>query len=125
MPRRHGWWVIVARATPTAFRSKRRDTLVPTLRQLQRTHPDAALRWFDRGRLWESPAEASAALKAQRVRPKAPKRPGGWRPGGDHKDPRERYKLTREQKRARFKRRLRNRSAAATSSGPGRRKGSR
>ena len=108
---RHGWWVIVARSKPTAFRAKRRDTLVPTLRQLQRTTPDAALMWFDRGRFWESQTQAADALKAART---APRRPGDWRPGGDHKDPRARYALTRDQKRARYKSRLR--SASGTKS---------
>jgi hypothetical protein len=98
---RHGWWVIVARSQTTAFRAKQRETLVPTLRQLQRSTPDAALKWFDRGRFWDSPTEAADALKAARD---APKRPVAWRPGGDHKDPRARHELTRDQKRARYKR---------------------
>ena len=121
MAPRHGWWVIVTRAKPTAFRSKLRDTLVPTLRQLQRTQPDAALRWFDRGRFWESPDESAAALKAARERPK---RPADWRPGGDHKDPQARHELTRQQKRARYKRRQRFASTDKPSS-PARKKGGR
>jgi hypothetical protein len=95
--------VIVSGAVPTAFRARRREDLLPTLHQLQRTQPDTVLRWFDRGRLWESPVEAAEALRlarqARRTRPK------DWRPGGGHKDPRARFELTRDQKRARFKRR--------------------
>ena len=34
MPR-FGHWVIIAANAPTAFRAKQRDTLVPTLKQLQ------------------------------------------------------------------------------------------
>jgi hypothetical protein len=31
------------------------------------------------------------------------KRPKDWRPGGEHRDPRARYQLTRDEKRRRFK----------------------
>jgi hypothetical protein len=103
MPAPHAFWVIVDGATPTAFRSKHRDDLVPTLKQLQRTQPAVVLRWFDRGRLWDSPLAAKEALRDRR-RLRSDRGPG-WRPGGSHADPRERYKLTRDQKRARFKKR--------------------
>jgi hypothetical protein len=99
----HAFWVIVDGTTPTAFRAKERETLVPTLVQLQRTQPAVVLRWFDRGQLWDSPIAARQALLARR-RMKSDRQPG-WRPGGSHADPRERYKLTRDQKRARFKKR--------------------
>ncbi len=104
MPSRHSFWVILIGHTPTAFRADRRDELVPTLHQLQRTQSDVSLRWFARGRLWESQVEEHAALKAARNAPRA--RPAAWRPGGTHKDPRARFELTRDEKRARFKRRL-------------------
>lgn len=103
MPRQ-GYWVIIAAQAPTAFRAKQPGTLLPTLRQLQRTQPDAVMKWFDAGQLWDSPAAAEDARRAQR---QAPKRPAGWRPGGAHEDPRARFKLTRDEKRARFKQRLR------------------
>ena len=103
MPAPHAFWVIVDGTTPTSFRAKHREDLVPTLTQLQRTQPAVVLRWFDRGQLWESPIAARDALKAQRRM--RPDRPPSWRPGGDHVDPRERFKLTRDQKRARFKKR--------------------
>jgi len=102
MPR-FGHWVIIAANAPTAFRAKHRETLVPTLKQLQRTQPDAVLKWFDGGRLWSSPAEAN---EAKRQRRQTPKRPQTWRPGGTHEDPRARFELSRDEKRARFKRRL-------------------
>ena len=102
---RHAYWVILVGATPTAFRSATRDVLVPTWRQLQRTQADVTLRWFERGRLWESPEAARFGLRAKP--PDAEKRRADWRPGGDHRDPRARFELTRDQKRARFKDRAR------------------
>jgi hypothetical protein len=101
---RHAYWVILVGATPTAFRSSTRDGLVPTWRQLQRTQSDVTLRWFERGRLWESP---EAARFGMRAKPEVEKRRPDWRPGGDHRDPRARFELTRDQKRARFKDRAR------------------
>ena len=97
----HAFWVILAGAVPTAFRARHREDLVPTLVQLQRTQSDVSLRWFDRGRVWESPEAARAALLARRRQTK----PGReWRPGGTHKDPKARYEQTRDQKRAKWKR---------------------
>jgi hypothetical protein len=104
MARSHAFWVILAGAVPTAFRSPKREDLLPTLHQLQRKQPDVTLQWFDRGRLWESPEAARAALLAKR--PQFPDRKSDWRPGGSHKDPRARYQLSRDEKRARFKKRL-------------------
>jgi hypothetical protein len=103
MPAPHAFWVIVDGVTPTAFRAKQRETLIPTLKQLQRTQPNVSLRWFDRGRLWDSPLAARDALRARRL--SRPDRRPEWRQGGNHVDPKERFKLTRDQKRARFKKR--------------------
>ena len=97
------FWVIVAGTTPTAFRARTRDVLLPTLHQLQRTQPDTSLRWCERNRLWTSPAEARDALRAGRQQRRT--RKPDWRPGGDHQDPRARFELSRDQKRARFKKR--------------------
>jgi len=102
MASRHRFWVILAGDTPTAFRADDRADLLPTLAQLQRTHPDVSLRWFARGKLWTSPAEEHAALAAARRAPRT--RSKDWRPGGTHADPKARYALTRDQKRARFRR---------------------
>src|SRR5262245_53296690 len=96
-------WVIVTDSAPTAFRAKTAEELQPTLKQLQRTQPDAALKWFSRGQLWESPIAATEALRAKRKARTSPA--NSWRPGGSHADPRAKYQLTRDQKRARFKRR--------------------
>ena len=66
MPAPHNVWVILIGAVPTAFRAKTREELVPTFKQLQRTQPEVALRWFERGKVWENPEAARAAslLKA-------------------------------------------------------------
>ena len=103
MPGRHAYWVIVTGSDATAFRARQPEDLLPTLKQLQRTQPDAVLKWFERSRLWNSPEEAHAATRIRR-RP-SPQRTRDWRPGGSHADPRARFKLTRDQKRARFKQR--------------------
>jgi hypothetical protein len=105
MPLRYAFWIIVAGTTPTSFKARRAEELMPTLRQLQRTQPDTVLRWFERGRLWESP---EAARDDQLARKKtAHERKRDWRPGGDHVDPRARFKVPRDIKRARFKERAR------------------
>lgn len=104
MPGRHTYWVIVTGTDATAFRAREREDLLPTLKQLQRTQPDAVLKWFERGRLWESPEQALADLRRPRVRSQ---RGSGWRPGGSHVDPRARFKVPRDEKRRRFKQRQR------------------
>src|SRR3990172_8942082 len=89
MPPRFVYWTIIIDGTPTAFRAYNREELLPTLRQLQGTQPSATLKYFSRGRLWESETEARAALRPERE----PERRGrDWRPGGVHKDPRDRFK---------------------------------
>lgn len=94
-------WVIVAGSQSTGFRAATREELLPTLKQLQRTQPDAAVKWFARGRLWDSPTQVVEAARTG-----AKGRGRSWRPGGAHVDPRDRYKLTRDEKRVRFKKRL-------------------
>ena len=106
MTRTRSYWIIMAGETPTAFRSKDRESLEPTLHQLQRTQPDVLLRWFEGHRLWDTPEAAAEARERQGALRKV--RGKSWRPGGAHRDPREKYQLTRDQKRARFKTRLRN-----------------
>jgi hypothetical protein len=103
MPPAHGFWVILAGDTPTSFRARTRDVLLPTLYQLRQTQPTVSLRWFERNRVWNDPDEAREALRASRNRRRP--RPVGWRPGGTHEDRRARFQLTRDQKRARFKKR--------------------
>jgi hypothetical protein len=115
MAKRFCCWLIVSGGQPTAFRSRDAESLLPTLRQLQRTQPDSMLKWFDRGRLWTSPSEAEAALRARRT---GPSRGKDWRPGGTHVDPKAKYQLTRDQKRARFKRRRPTQKPDAKMAGP-------
>jgi hypothetical protein len=90
MPPRYAYWTILIDQKPTAFRAREREELLPTFHQLSRKNTDVVMKWFARGRLWESPDEAQAAQRA----PKAPleKRGHAWRPGGAHRDPRERFK---------------------------------
>jgi len=103
MPGRLAFWVIVTGTEPSAFRARDPEDLLPTLKQLQRTQPDAVLKWFERGRLWGSRLEASEALRARPKRKPSASR--GWRPGGQHADPSAAYALTRDEKRRRFKQR--------------------
>ena len=115
MAKRFCCWLIVSGGQPTAFRSRDAESLLPTLRQLQRTQPDSMLKWFDRGRLWTSPSEAEAALRARRT---GPSRSKDWRPGGTHVDPKAKYQLTRDQKRARFKQRQTTQKPDTNMAGP-------
>lgn len=103
MPAPHSFWVILIGKTPTSFRAKAREDLVPTLRQLQRTQSDVTLRWFERGKVWESPEAAIGAAKLAATAARE-RRTKEWRPGGEHRDPKARFELTRDQKRAKFKR---------------------
>jgi hypothetical protein len=90
MPPRFAYWTILIDNAPTAFRAREREELLPTLHQLQRKNPDVVLKWFARGRLWESP-EAERAAQYAPVSPRE-RRGADWRPGGAHKDPRDRFK---------------------------------
>jgi hypothetical protein len=104
MPPRHVYWTIILEGKPTAFRAHTRDELAPTLRQLQSRHPDAVVMWFARGRLWASPEDERAARSRKR---EGERRGPEWRPGGTHRDPRDRFNVPRDEKRRRFAERLR------------------
>jgi hypothetical protein len=119
MPPRHTYWTIILEGKPTAFRAHASEELLPTLRQLQAKHPDAVMKWFARGRLWDSPEAERAAAAAR-----APDRRGpGWRPGGAHRDPRERFKIPRDEKRRRFAANLRRDAQGPPSGETGERPG--
>lgn len=90
MPPRYAYWTILIDQKPTAFRAREREELLPTFHQLKRKNTDVVMKWFARGRLWESPEEAQAAQRAPK--PPLEKRGRDWRPGGEHRDPRERFK---------------------------------
>ncbi len=91
MPPRFAYWTILIDGAPTAFRARERDDLVPTFTQLKRTNDDVAMKWFAHGRLWDSP-EAQRAHADRPPRKPAEKRGRDWRPGGQHRDPRARFK---------------------------------
>jgi hypothetical protein len=89
VPPRYAFWTILIDDRPTAFRARDQAELLPTLHQLRRTNPNARLKWFARGKLWDSPEQA---LWAAAHAPKPSDRRGrDWRPGGQHKDPRARH----------------------------------
>jgi hypothetical protein len=96
MPPRFTYWTIILDGQPTAFRAAEREQLLPTLKQLQTKNPDAVLKWFAHGRVWESPEDLwqvkAKAREAARDASVKERRGREWRPGGEHKDPRERFK---------------------------------
>src|SRR5918995_4963295 len=95
MPPRYAYWTILVDNLPTAFRAATREDLQPTFEQLRRKNPTAVMRWFARGTLWDSPEHAGRAGREEGER-----RAKGWRPGGDHRDPRERFELERKARNA-------------------------
>jgi hypothetical protein len=119
MPPRYAYWTILVDGGPTAFRAAEPDELMPTLKRLQVKQPDAVLKWFEKGRLWESRDDARDKLSAgytvgkdgELVPPADGEKPRtkSWRPGGDHKDPREKYQLAKKAKWQAFKKMVRAR----------------
>jgi hypothetical protein len=114
MPPRYAYWTIIAGGLPTAFRAADRDELLPTFQRIKEKHPDAEMKWFARGKLWASQDAARAADKRggdRRGRPAADPRRGpsgppkemrnrDWRPGGDHRDPRQKFIDAKKQRNA-------------------------
>jgi len=93
MPPRFVYWTIIAGGLPTAFRAAEREELLPTFKRIQEKHPDAVMKYFARGRLWESAEEAKQEADARRARAqRADPRGRDWRPGGEHRDPRQKFK---------------------------------
>jgi hypothetical protein len=109
MPPRFAYWTIILEGKPTAFRAQQKEELLPTFRQLQAKHPETVMKWFARGKLWSSPEEAHAAGRRSGTERRTP----DWRPGGEHRDPRERFKLPRDEKRRRFAAKLQRDSRGA------------
>ena len=91
MPPRFAYWTILVGGPPTASRATDREELLPTFKRLQEKHPDAVMQWFSRGKLWESPAAAKAFFERGRVSHDDKPRARDWRPGGEHRDPRQKY----------------------------------
>ena len=115
MPPRYSYWTILAGGLPTAFRTTEREELLPTFRRIRDKHPDAEMKWFARGRLWASPEAAQDDLQRARER-----RDRDWRPGGDHRDPRQKYKDAKQERnlsrrKAKFDRKT---AAAGNNRGP-------
>jgi hypothetical protein len=144
MPPRYSYWTIIAGGLPTAFRAAEQTDLLPTFKRLQEKHPDAEMKWFARGKLWESPAAAREDTERRRQAPSAPtdrirgrgesRRPADgsrkpssfrkpaafreergrdWRPGGEHRDPRQPFKdakkeRNQERRKQRFERKQRS-----------------
>jgi hypothetical protein len=99
MPPRYAYWTILIDNGATAFRARERDELVPTLQQLRRTNTDVVMKWFAHGRLWESPEQEREARK--RPAGRTDKRGPDWRPGGAHRDPRDRFRKKKKDPRGR------------------------
>lgn len=89
MPPRYAYWTILIDNRPTAFRARDKEELLPTLYQLKRKNADVVMKWFARGRLWDTPEQAQWAGKS--LEGTREKRGRDWRPGGQHKDPRARF----------------------------------
>src|SRR5882724_2021668 len=112
MPPRYAYWTILIDDKATAFRAREREELQPTFAQLQRKNTNVTMRWFARGKLWESREAEHEDFQLQKQTPSAPRdrrtdRPEGaerrgsdWRPGGAHKDPRDRFKKKNRPERA-------------------------
>lgn len=61
MPPRYAYWTILAGGLPTSFRAVEQSELLPTFNRLKEKQPDAEMKWFSKGKLWNSPEEARAA----------------------------------------------------------------
>lgn len=128
MPPRHAYWTILVDNQPTAFRAHEADELMPTLNRLKEKHASAVMKWFERGKLWDSKDAARAEglgrgeRRWQGPRPDrpvdSPRRDRDWRPGGEHRDPRQKYKDAKKAKWTRFKKKIRDRADRARESAP-------
>ena len=111
MPPRYSYWTIIAGGLPTAFRAADREELLPTFLQIRHKHADAQLKWFARGKLWDSPESARLDTEERRRgKPSKESRGQGargrdWRPGGEHRDPRQKYKDAKKAGNARERKR--------------------
>lgn len=66
---------------------------MPTFQRLRAKHPDAEMKWFQRGRLWDSQETARADARQTAAREDLRAGRGrDWRPGGNHRDPKQKYK---------------------------------
>ena len=106
MPPRYSYWTILAGGLPTAFRAAEREELLPTFQRLREKHPDAEMKWFAKGKLWDSPQDARRADDHSGSRPGAERgerRGRDWRPGGSHRDPRQPFIDAKKARNARWR----------------------
>ena len=104
MPPRYAYWTIIAGGLPTAFRAAERDEILPTFKRILEKHPDAELKYFARGRLWSSQDEARQEAEARReTRSEGPPRGKDWRPGGGHRDPRQKFRDAKKDRNLRWR----------------------
>jgi hypothetical protein len=104
MPPRYAYWTIIAGGLPTAFRTAERDEILPTFKRIQEKHPDAELKYFARGRLWNSQEDAKRAAEERREgRTDRPPRAKDWRPGGSHRDPRQPFQDAKKARNLRWR----------------------
>ena len=68
MPPRFAYWTIILDGTPTSFRTKEREEILPLFNQLKAKNPSALLKWFSGGTLWDSPEQAREARERLKVR---------------------------------------------------------
>ena len=68
MPPRFAYWTIILDGTPTSFRTKEREDILPLYNQLKAKNPAALLKWFSGGRLWDSPEQAKDVRNVEKVR---------------------------------------------------------
>lgn len=95
MPPRYVYWTIVIEGAPTAFRAREPEELLPSLKQIQRKTPGAVMKWFARGKLWDSPEQARETSRSRdrttgRAKSgksfRAPIARGGQRRRGEHRE---------------------------------------
>ena len=131
MPPRFAYWTILIDNLPTAFRARDPDELLPTLGQLKHRNKDVVLKWFARGRLWESQQQEHEDFQRLRATKNAPRsgtprpeqrerRGKDWRPGGEHKDPRARFGREKHRRDKREQRDSREARGDRSRSGPAR-----
>jgi hypothetical protein len=119
MPPRFVYWTIIAGGLPTAFRAAEREELLPTFRRIHEKHPDAVMKYFARGRLWESAEEAKQEADARRARPpRRESRGRDWRPGGEHRDPRQKFRDAKKKRNLDWRKERFERRRAASAEPP-------
>src|SRR5258705_3289158 len=114
MPPRYAYWTIIAGGLPTAFRASEREELLPTFQRIREKHPDAEMKWLARGKLWDWQEAARIRYdegrgskpfgdkrgEEKRDRVDQDKRGRDWRPGGEHRDPRQKFVDAKKQQNA-------------------------